>query len=116
MTQYMLLLYANEAAGDAVSPDDMAMWMEKMGEYSDALKKAGAFVSTAGLGRSKSARTIHANKDELQVHDGPYADTQEQLGGYYLITAAGMDDAQAWAAKCPAALWGHIEIREVMPD
>ena len=71
MTQYMLLLYANEAAGDAVSPDDMAMWMEKMGEYSDALKKAGAFVSTAGLGRSRSARTIHANKDELQVHDGP---------------------------------------------
>ena len=114
MTQYMLLLYANETAGAAISADDMAMWMEKMGEYGAALKKADAFVSTGGLGRSKSARTIHANKDGLQVHHGPYADTQEQLGGYYLIEAADMDAAQAWAARCPAALWGHIEIREVM--
>lgn len=113
MTTYMLLLYANEAAGQSISPADMAMWMGKMGEYSDALKKANAFVATAGLGLSKAARTIHANKDELQVHNGPYAETQEQLGGYYLINARDMDEAQAWAAKCPAALWGHIEIREV---
>ncbi|WP_299973377.1 YciI family protein [Devosia sp. 66-22] len=113
MKTYMLLLYANEAGGEALTPEDTAMWMRKMGEYSDALGKADAFVSTAGLGRSRDARTIHANKDELQVHAGPYADTQEQLGGYYLIRAADMDAAQAWAARCPAALWGHIEIREV---
>lgn len=113
MKTYMLLLYANEAGGEALTPEDMAMWMRKMGEYSDALGKADAFVSTAGLGRSRDARTIHTNKDELQVHAGPYADTQEQLGGYYLIKAADMDAAQAWAARCPAALWGHIEIREV---
>ena len=113
MTQYMLLLYANEKAGQTISDKDMAMWMEKMGEYSDALKKADAFVGTAGLGLSSTARTIHANKDELQVHNGPYAETQEQLGGYYMIKAADMDAAQAWAAKCPAALWGHIEIREI---
>jgi hypothetical protein len=113
MAQYMLLLYANEAAGESISPEDMSMWMEKMGEYGEALKKANAFIGTGGLGRSKAARTVHANKDELQVHNGPYADTQEQLGGYYLINAANMDEAQKWAAKCPAALWGHIEIREV---
>jgi hypothetical protein len=115
MPQYMLLLYANETAGQSISAEDMAHWMKKMGEYSDALKKADAFVSTAGLGRTKDARTIHANKDELQVHNGPYADTQEQLGGYFMIKAANMDAAQAWAAKCPAALWGHIEIREIQP-
>jgi hypothetical protein len=114
MTRYMLLLYASEAGGEAISPDDMAMWMQKMGEYGDALKKANAFVSTGGLGRTRDARTVHANKDGLQVHHGPYAETQEQLGGYYLIDAADMEAAQAWAAKCPAALWGHIEIREVM--
>jgi hypothetical protein len=113
MTTYMLLLYADERGGELVPPDKMEMWMEKMGEYGDALKKADAFVSTGGLGATKHARTIHANKDELQVHNGPYADTQEQLGGYYLINAANMDEAQSWAAKCPAALWGHIEIREV---
>jgi hypothetical protein len=114
MPNYMLLLYANEAAGESIAPDVMSMWMQKMGEYGDALKKADAFISTAGLGRTAQARTIHANKDGLQVHNGPYADTQEQLGGYYLIRAADMDEAQRWAAKCPAALWGHIEIREVM--
>jgi hypothetical protein len=114
MTQYMLLLYANEAGGAALSPEDMAMWMDKMNAYGEALKKAGAFVSTGGLGRTPDARTIHAGKDGLQVHSGPYADTQEQLGGYYLINAADMDAAQDWAAKCPAALWGHIEIRAVM--
>ena len=115
MTQYMLLLYANEAAGEAISDKDMAMWMQKMGDYGDALKKANALVSTGGLGRTKSARTVHKNKDELQVHNGPYADTQEALGGYYLINAKDMDEAQNWAARCPAALWGHVEIREVMP-
>ena len=114
MTKYMLLLYANEAAGEAISDEDMAMWMHKMGEYADALRKADALVSNGGLGRSRNARTVHTNKDELQVHNGPYADTQEQLGGYYLIEAASMDDAEKWAAKCPAALWGHVEIREVM--
>jgi hypothetical protein len=97
MTQYMLLLYANEAAGESVSPDDMSMWMEKMGEYGDALKKANAFIVTGGLGRSKTARTVHLNKDELQVHNGPYAETQEQLGGYYLIEAKTLDEAQSWA-------------------
>ena len=115
MTQYMLLLYANEAGGEALSDKEMAMWMQKMGEYADALRKANALVSNGGLGRTRSARTVHANKDELQVHNGPYADTQEQLGGYYLIEARNMDEAQKWAAQCPAALWGHVEIREVMP-
>ena len=51
MTQYMLLLYANEKGGEALSPQDMAMWMRKMGEYGDALKKANALISTGGLGR-----------------------------------------------------------------
>ena len=55
MKTYMLLLYANEAGGEALTPEDMAMWMRKMGEYSDALGKADAFVSTAGLGRSRDA-------------------------------------------------------------
>ena len=113
MRQYMLLLYANEKAGQSISTEDMNYWMEKMGEYSDALKKADAFVGTAGLGLSSAARTVHANKDGLQVHNGPYADTQEQLGGYFMIKAADMDAAQDWAAKCPAAFWGHVEIREV---
>ncbi len=115
MPRYMLLLYANETGGQALAPEIMDMWMKKMGEYVDALKKADAFVATGGLRPTAAARTVHANKDGLQVHDGPYADTQEQLGGYFVIAAADMDAAQAWAGRCPAALWGHIEIREIAP-
>jgi hypothetical protein len=49
----------------------------------------------------------------MQVHDGPFADTKEQLGGYYLIRANDMAEAQRWAARCPCAIWGHVEIRPV---
>ena len=71
MTQYILLLYANEAAGDSISPQDMSMWMDKMGAYGEALKKADAFVSTGGLGRSRTARTVHANKGGLRSITAP---------------------------------------------
>jgi hypothetical protein len=52
----------------------------------------------------------------MRVHAGPFAETQEQLGGYYLIAAKNMSEAQQWAARCPAALWGHIEIRQIQPE
>jgi hypothetical protein len=113
MKTYMLLLYANEQGGLSLPQAEMAKWMAKMGEYADALEKADAFISTGGLGITSEARTVHIDDGELKVHDGPYAETQEQLGGYYLIRARDMDSAQAWAAKCPAALWGHVEIREI---
>lgn len=112
--QYMLLLYANEAGGQELSDAEMAGWMEKMGAYGAALEKAGAFVSTGGLGLTKDARVVHIENGELKVHNGPYADTQEQLGGYYLIDVKNRKEAEKWAAKCPAAIWGHVEIREIM--
>ena len=113
MTKYMLLLYANETAGEAISDEDMAMWMQKMGEYADALRKADALVSNGGLGRTRNARTVHTNKDELQVHNGPYADTQEQLGGYYLIEARDLNDALQVAQKIPSVRTGSIEVRPI---
>lgn len=112
--KFMFLLYANEQGGLSLPPDEMAAWMEKMGAYSTALEKAGALISTGGLGLTRDATVVHIDDGELQVHNGPYAETQEQLGGYFLIEAAGMDAARDWAAKCPAALWGHIEIRAIM--
>jgi len=111
--QYLLLLYANEEGGASLPPEEMSMWMDKMAAYGAALEKAGAFISTGGLAPTAEARTISKPDRELQIHNGPYADTQEQLGGYYLIEAASMDAAVKWAAKCPAAIWGHVEIREV---
>jgi hypothetical protein len=114
--QYMLLLYANEKAGLSLPKSEMAAWMDKMRAYKAALDKAGAHVAHGALGASTAATTVSLDHGEMQVHDGPYAETQEQLGGYYLIEAANMAEAQKWAAKCPAALWGHIEIRQIQAE
>ena len=109
--RYMLMIYADEKAGDTIPPDQMRQWMEKMYAYQEALEKAGAFVDTVGLARSYEATTVNLDNGEMSVKDGPYADTREQLGGFYIIEASDMAEAQKWAAQCPGAIWGHIEVR-----
>ncbi|MBN9308896.1 YciI family protein [Devosia sp.] len=127
--RYMLMLYADEKAGAAIPPDRMEKAMETMFAYQAALEKAGAFVMTAPLARTPDARTLRmeggrpsfdgkafTNPDgELKVHDGPYAETREQFGGFYIIEAKDMDQALDWARRCPAAQWGPIEVRALVP-
>ncbi len=129
--KFMLMLYADEKAGAAIPPDQMARAMESLFAYQQALTKAGAFVATAPLARTGEARTLHMaggttrqaagggfvnEGGQLQVHDGPYAETREQFGGYYIIDVADMDEAVKWATRCPAAQWGPIEIRPFAQD
>ena len=109
--RHLLMIYADEKAGDALPRAEMAKWMDKMYAYQAMLEKAGVFVENAGLTRSYEATTVHLENGELKVHDGPYADTKEQLGGFYVIDVPDMKTAQYWAAQCPGAIWGRIEIR-----
>lgn len=125
--KFMLMLYADEKAGSEIPPDQMAEAMHTLSAYQDALTKAGAFVATAALARAWDAKTVRMEGGEikfdeatgafvnrggeLRVHDGPYADTREQFGGYFIIDAADMDEALKWAKQCPAAQWGPIEVR-----
>jgi hypothetical protein len=109
--KYLLMLYADERAGMAIPPEQMAGFMGQLAAYQEALQKAGAFVSTAGLLPTSTAKTISSADGDLQVHDGPYADTREQFGGYFMIEAPDMTEAIRLAALCPAATWGKIEIR-----
>jgi len=110
----MLLLHADEKAGQALPKEVMGQWMEKMHAYKQALDKAGAHIGHGALGTSTSASIVNLDPTgEMQVHNGPFAETKEQLGGYYLIRAKNLEEAQKWAAKCPGAIWGHIEVREV---
>ncbi|HEY4202886.1 MAG TPA: YciI family protein [Devosiaceae bacterium] len=109
--RYMLMLYADEAAGDKIPHEDMVKWMDRMHAYQATLEKAGAFIDTIGLARSYEATTVNLDNGEMHVHDGPYAETREQLGGIYVIEAPDMAAAQQWAAQCPGAIWGHIEVR-----
>ena len=128
--KFMLMLYADERAGASIPPDDMAKAMETLFAYQSALEKAGAFVATAALRPTGEARTLRMEGGEivarhgtflneggeLRVHDGPYAETREQFGGYYIIDVADMDEALKWASRCPAAQWGPIEIRPYHPE
>ena len=124
--KFMLMLYADENTGMAMPPEQMAKAMETMFAYQAALEKAGAFIATSALAPTFEAKTIRMEGGEitqmpegafviaggdLKVHDGPYADTREQFGGYFIIDAKDMDEAIEWAGRCPAAQWGPIEIR-----
>jgi len=127
--RYMLMLYADEKAGAAIPPEQMAKAMDTLFAYQTALEKAGAFVMTSPLARTPDARTVRmeggdASFDgnafsnatgELKVHDGPYADTREQFGGFYIIEAKDKDEALEWARKCPAVQWGPVEVRAMIP-
>jgi len=109
--KYLLMLYADEKAGQAIPPEQMAGFMHQMAAYQETLEKANAFVATAALQATDAARTITTANGALQVHDGPYAETREQFGGYFIIEAADTEQAVVLAAQCPAATWGKIEIR-----
>lgn len=124
--QYLLMLYADQNAGLTIPPDQMAKAMETLGAYQAALEKAGAFVMTSPLDLVQNARTLRMQGGEitqpapgifvneggsLEVQDGPYAETREQLGGFYIIDCASMAEAIEWARRCPAAQWGPIEVR-----
>ena len=114
MPNYMLLLHADEKAGRALPKADWEKGLAAMHAYKDALDKAGAHIAHGALGASTSASIVNLDQNgEMQVHNGPFAETKEQLGGYYLIRAGNLEEAQQWAAKCPGAIWGHVEIRQV---
>ncbi|MEN0653444.1 MULTISPECIES: YciI family protein [Hyphobacterium] len=109
--QFMLLLHeAEENFFGLTEAQQMAIVGEHMA-YSDALAKAGAMVSGAPLSAAHTARLVRGTA----VEDGPFADSREQLGGFYVIEAASMDEAVEWAKRCPAARTGTVEVRPV-PD
>lgn len=111
--KFILLLYANEGVAPPASGDQSLY--QRMFAYREALTKAGAFVASAPFTKSTEAKTLRPESDDLIVHDGPYADTREQVGGYFVIEAADMDAALNWARQCPSARNGPIEVRPYLP-
>lgn len=111
--QYMLMLYVNEAGWTSLTPAQQKEGTAAYMAYTEALAKAGAFVSTNRLGPSAASTTLRVADGKQQVLDGPYADSKEQIGGYYIIEAANLDEALSWAARCPAAYHGIIEVRPI---
>jgi len=83
--------------------------------YTEAMVKAGILQGGNRLRPTSDATTVRVNGGKNQVLDGPYADTKEQLGGYYMIEVPDLDAALSWAARCPGASTGTIEVRPIWP-
>lgn len=111
--KYMLLINSREADEAAMSEADMGVLMAAYGEFTQALVDADALVSADRLHPTTSARTVRVRDGETIATDGPFAETKEQFGGYYLIDVADMSAAEAWAARVPSAVGGSVEVRPV---
>jgi hypothetical protein len=109
--QYILMAYVNEAGWSALSKAQQEQGMAAYGAYIEALTKAGALVGSNRLQASATATTVRLAEGKSQVQDGPFIDSKEQLGGYFIIDVANLDAAIAWAARCPAAGHGVVEVR-----
>ena len=112
--KYMLLIYGDEGARAHAPKESMTQMFAAYGAYTQAMQKAGAFVAGAPLQPTTAATTVRVNGGQTKVLNGPYAETKEQLGGYYLIDVPDIDAALSWAARCPGASVGTMEVRPVM--
>jgi hypothetical protein len=111
--KYMLMLYVQESGWSQLSKPEQERGMAAYEAYTQALTQAGALKSSGRLRSSSTATTVRLTDGKAQVLDGPYADSKEQVGGYYLIEAPDLDAALAWAARCPAAAHRIVEVRAI---
>ena len=112
--QYLLLIYRNENYMTDMSASDRQKLMGEYGAYTQSIVQSGHFKAGDGLQPTTTATTVRVRDGKTMTTDGPFAETREQLGGYYLIEAKDLDDAVAIAARVPEATRGSIEIRPVM--
>ena len=111
--KYLLMIYGNEAAIKSASKAENDQILAAYGAYIDSMTKAGVILGRNRLQFSATATTVRVANGKTQVLDGPYAETKEQLGGYVLIDVPDLDTALSWAARCPGASSGVMEVRPI---
>jgi hypothetical protein len=109
--QCMLLLHVEEAGWPKLTPAEQEQGMAAYNAYTEALTKAGILRGVNRLHPSSGAATVRIANGKPQVLDGPFVDSKEQLGGYYVIEVPDLDAAISWAARCPTASHGVVEVR-----
>jgi hypothetical protein len=112
---YLLLIYSNEADFQALGETELKKMMGEYTEFTKSIVQAGQFKAGDRLRPVSTASTVRVRNGKTAVTDGPFAETREQLGGYYLIEAKNLDEATAIAARIPGAKVGSIEVRPVWP-
>lgn len=109
--QYMILIYGDEKGFAGMSEEEMQKSYAEWMQYSRDMAQAGVMLGGASLKPVATATTVRVKNGQVATTDGPFAETKEQLGGYYLIEAKTLDEAIKWAGKCPGAPYGSIEVR-----
>jgi hypothetical protein len=112
--KYLLLIYADEDAWESTDPEGRAAMYEEYGAVAAELTETGQLLGGDELAPTSSATTVRVADGERMVTDGPFAETKEQLGGYFLVDVPDLDAAIAIAARIPAARHGSIEVRPLV--
>ena len=112
--KYLLTIYVDESGYADATPEDVGRMMAAYEAFGNAVRDAGVMLGGEGLKISSTATTVRVRDGETLTSDGPFADTREQLAGYYLLECRDLDEAIGWAAQVPGAFSGAIEVRPVM--
>ena len=111
--QYLLMAYVDETGWPKLSKSEQEQGIAAYAAYGEALKTSGVMKGSNRLQPSSVATTVRSANGKSQVLDGPYVDSKEQLGGYFLIDVPDLDAALSWASRCPAVHHGVVEVRPV---
>ena len=113
--KYLLLIYENEQGFGGLSGDEQGKVFGEYMDFSRSIRQSGHYVTGEALQPTTSATTVRVKNGKTLTTDGPFAETREQLGGFYLVEAKDLDEAIALAARIPGARTGSIEVRPIMP-
>jgi hypothetical protein len=111
MTQYFLSVWHSDKAPIPTDPEVMQRAFEQVDAINTELQSKGVWVFAGGLHEPSSATVVSAGEGDTVMTDGPFAESKEQLGGFWIIEAPDLDAALAWAEKCSAACMGPVEVR-----
>jgi hypothetical protein len=112
--KYILLIYSKESDWTGLSDKDKVDMYQKYMAFTDSIKKSGHYLGGDGLEPTATATTVRVRNGKPVTTDGPFAETREQLGGYYMIDAKDLDEAAEIATRVPGASYGAVEVRPVM--
>jgi hypothetical protein len=113
--QYLLLIYGNEAHWDTLNEGEKKAIFDEYMNLTKSLAQSGHLRGANELNTISTATTVRVREKKRLVTDGPFAETKEQLGGYYLVEAKDLDEAVSLAARIPSVRWGSIEVRPIIP-
>lgn len=111
--KYLAMIFTDESTETSISPEEEQAMMAEYGQFMQDAQAAGVVQGGERLRPTSAATTVRVQSGEVLTTDGPYTETKEQLGGYFILDCADLDDAIAWAARIPGARHGAIEVRPI---